>query len=353
MAVQKLRKQDKIKESEVEEALVSNLFYLRRILNLPYEVRIIARQLRLGAGDQRLDLLITHGDELCLIELKVTEFSGEYIEQINNDRRELIELQNQGQLLKARIRAFLIVTNFESDEKQLCESNQIEMLRYEPTAVLSNYFEKLSALAPFLRIKPNDYGVFNIGLINRVLNELGKGIVVEEKLAKIIGLSRGSIHNHLRVATEFGLVRERNKQYFLTDFGARFVAVGEAAIKRDQISTDQAELLKEFIAEDPFYSNTIFGIYSIVESAFLLSRNSYPIDFESLTKIFRTVGGKVTEWQARKSQSTATYTFLNFAIDLGLLGKIGKQVLITPAGFRFILMLQLHKSIEMIESLSK
>ena len=68
--------------------------------------------------------------------------------------------------------------------------------------------------------------------------------------------------------------------------------------------------------------------------------------------MFQTVSGKVGEWQAVKSLSTATYTFLNFAIDLELLGKIGKQIVITPAGFRFILMLQLHKSIEMIESLS-
>jgi len=69
--------------------------------------------------------------------------------------------------------------------------------------------------------------------------------------------------------------------------------------------------------------------------------------------MFRTVSGKISEWGAQKSQHTATYTFLNFATDLGLLGKIGRQIVITPAGFRFILMLQLHKSIEkMIESLS-
>ena len=68
--------------------------------------------------------------------------------------------------------------------------------------------------------------------------------------------------------------------------------------------------------------------------------------------MFQIVAGKSKEWQAQKSLSTATYTFLNFVIDLELLGKIGKQIVITPAGFRFILMLQLHKSIEMIESLS-
>lgn len=90
----------------------------------------------------------------------------------------------------------------------------------------------------------------------------------------------------------------------------------------------------------------------MVESAFILSRNSYLISFEDLIEMFKIISGKRSEWKAKKSQSTATYTFLNFAIDLGLLGKIGRQIVITPAGFRFILMLQLHKSIEMIESLS-
>lgn len=89
-----------------------------------------------------------------------------------------------------------------------------------------------------------------------------------------------------------------------------------------------------------------------MDSAFLLSRNKYPIELEDLRKMFQTVSGKVSEWRAQKSLSTATYTFLNFAMDLELLGKIGKQIVIAPAGFRFILMLQLHKSIKMIDSLT-
>lgn len=138
----------------------------------------------------------------------------------------------------------------------------------------------------------------------------------------------------------------------MTDLGDKYLASGNEGISADTLSNAQSEILKKFIAEDPFYSSTVFGIYSIVESAFILSRDSYPINFEDLVKIFRAVGGKTSEWRAEKSENTATYTFLNFAIDLGLLGKIGRQIVITPAGFRFILMLQLHKSIEMIESLS-
>lgn len=120
----------------------------------------------------------------------------------------------------------------------------------------------------------------------------------------------------------------------------------------DRLSEGQINLLKQLVAKDPFYSSSVFGVYSIVESAFLLSRNVYPIDLTDLQQMFKTVSGKSHEWKAARSLSTATYTFLNFAIDLELLGKIGKKIVITPAGFKFILMLQLHKSIKMIESLN-
>lgn len=348
----KLKKHNNIKETEVEEALVSNLLYLQKILNLVHDVKIIGRQLRLKSGEQRLDLLIAHGKELCLVELKVTKFTDEYVNQINDYREALLELQNQGKLVSGRLRAFLLVTGFTEKEKELCESHNIEIVEYEPLDVLKDYFQHLSTVAAFLRIKPKDYGVFSIGLINRVLNALSDGIVKEKKLSEVTGLSKGSVHNHLRVAKEFGLVRERNKRYLLTDLGDKYVSSGNKGVFADILSIEQSEILKQFIAKDPFRSSTVFGIYSIVESAFILSRNSYPISFQDLVKTFRTISGKISEWRAEKSQNTATYTFLNFAIDLGLLGRIGNQIVITPAGFRFMLMLQLHKSIEMVETLT-
>jgi len=178
------------------------------------------------------------------------------------------------------------------------------------------------------------------------------GETKQEEIATKTGLSKQSVHNHLKVAKEFGLVRERDKNYFLTDIGDQYAQNINRDTFIDRLNDDQIGILKQFVASDPFYSSTVFGIYSIVESAFLLSRNSYPLRLADLREMFKKVSGKVNEWQAEKSLSTATYTFLNFAIELELLGKVGQQVVITPAGFRFILMLQLHKSIEMIESLS-
>lgn len=346
------KKQNNIQESQVEEALVSNLLYMKKLLNLTHDLRLLARQLRLKSGEQRLDLLIVHGKELCLIELKITRFLNEHLNQINEYREELHNLQKDKQLVEGKIRAFLLVTAFTQKERKLCQSKNIEIVRYQPLDVLHTYFQSLSALVPFLKIKPNDYGVFNIGLINRALNKLSEEILTEDKLAEATNLSKGSIHNHLRVATEFGLVRKRGTQWSLTDLGDKYISSKKEGALIDILTNEQSEILKKFIADNPFYSHTVFGIYSIVESAFVLSRNSYPINLDELRKMFVMVSGKKYEWQAPKSQSTATYSFLNFAIDLGLLGKIGQQIVITPMGFRFILMLQLHKSIEMVESLS-
>lgn len=349
----KLKQHNNISESQVEDALVANLFLLQKILNLPSsDLKLIARQLRLKSGKQMVDILLSSGKNLCLVELKVTRFSEEFLKQILDYKIELINLQNAEELITGNILPFLLVTEASGRQINLARQNDVKLVIYKPIDVLKNYYENLSAIAPFLKIKPNDYGVFSLGLINRALLQLSNGVTKQEDIAEKTQLSKQSIYNHLRVAKEFGMVRERDKCYFLTDMGDQYVQACNKKVLIDRLNEKQIEILKQFVADDPFYSSTVFGVYSVVESAFLLSRNFYPIELSDLKSMFQNVSGKVKEWRAEKSLSTATYTFLNFAIDLELLGKIGQQVVITPAGFRFILMLQLHKSIEMIESLS-
>lgn len=348
----KIKRENNISESQVEDALVANLVFLQKILKLSSDLKLITRQLRLKSGEERIDLLLSSGKNLCLVELKVVGFSEDWLRQVISYRDELISLQNVGELVSGEVSSFLLITDAKETDIELAKQKGIDVIIYQPLDVLKNYYESLAAVAPFLKMKPNDYGVFSFGLISRALLQLSDGIVKQEDIAEKTGLSKQSIHNHLKVAKEFGLVREREKHYSLTDIGDQYVQFCNKNILIDQLNEKQIEILKNFVADDPFYSSTVFGIYSLVESAFLLSRNSYPIDLLDLRRMFQNISGKVKEWQAEKSLSTATYTFLNFAIDLELLGKIGQQIVITPAGFRFILMLQLHKSIEMIESLS-
>lgn len=343
---------DNISESQVEEALVLNLAYLQEILGLERELRLVARQMRLRDGDRRIDLLVASGQELHLIELKITPFSSEHLAQVLDYKAELMALQTQGLLISGNINTHLLVTKSNPQQIDLCAQAGVRLLTYKPINVLERYFRVLAASAPFLRIKPNDYGVYNLGLMNRTLVALANGATRIKEVEAQVPLHRGSIKNHLRVSREFGLVRERIGIYSLTDLGDRYAQAIQTGALIDQLSPLQIRILKEFIAKDPFYSSTVFGVYAIVESVSFLARNAYPIELDDLRNMFQTVSGKRMEWRAKKSLATATYTFLNFATDLELLGKLGKQIVITPAGFQFILMLQLHKSIEMIESLS-
>lgn len=348
----KQKKHNSIQESEVEDALVSNLTYLTRLLSFDFDLKLIARQLKLKDGEQRIDLLLLHSKDIILIELKVTRFYKDHLEQISDYITELENLQTNGELISGNIKGYILVTELKKADIELCKGTNVQLVKYEPIEVLKEYFDNLSEVAPFLKMKPNDYGVYSFGLINRAVKKLGEGITDKEKIIEQTQLSKFSVHNHLRIAKEFGLARERSKKYFLTDLGDKYLAEMPDGKLADEVSKPQAEILKQFIAKDPFYSSTVFGIYSIVESAFLLSRNIYPIEFADLIQMFKTVSGKKFDWQSQRAQQTATYTFLSFAVELGLLGKIGKQIVITPAGFRFILMLQLHKSIEMIESMN-
>ncbi len=346
------QKHEKIKESEVEEALVSDLREVKKLLSIPKEPTLIARQLLL-TKESRLDLLFSYGDSLLLIELKITKFFSEHREQILRYKKEIESLQSEKELPSGNIQMYLLVTDYLSKDLAECAADKVHLISYSPEAILENYYQNLFRTTSFLRVKPKDYGVFNLALINRSLLELQKGKITEKDISLKTRLSLNTTRLHLQTAIEFGLARKRLRNYFLTDLGDQYITLSNQGKLANQMSEEQAELLKQHIAKSPFASSLIFGVYAIVESAFLLARNSYPIELAALKEMFIVVGGKVTEWKRERARTTATYTFLNFAIDLGLLGKLGDKIVITPSGFKFILMLQLYKSIEMIDSLQK
>lgn len=65
---------EKIRESEVEDAIITYLDILEELLVIDKEIRLMARKLRLTDGKRRLDILITVGDEIFLLELKTEQF---------------------------------------------------------------------------------------------------------------------------------------------------------------------------------------------------------------------------------------------------------------------------------------
>src|SRR5258708_37990127 len=106
----KEKQHNNISESQVEEALVSNLADLQELLGLSQELKIVARQMWLRDGELRIDLLLASGKNLHLVELKITAFASENLGQILEYKNELEDLQEKGLLIKGEIELYLLMT---------------------------------------------------------------------------------------------------------------------------------------------------------------------------------------------------------------------------------------------------
>jgi len=66
---------------------------------------------------------------------------------------------------------------------------------------------------------------------------------------------------------------------------------------------------------------------------------------------FRESSGRYFEWCSKKTAFDSMRMYSNYAIDIGLIGKIGDKFYLTPDGIRFILLLNLHKTIKIVDAL--
>ena len=172
-------------------------------------------------------------------------------------------------------------------------------------------------------------------------------------LAKQTGLSESTIGSYLRFAEEMCLVTKKSRgEYVLTELGKKYSLSRDLKAPEDHVSEERAEVLQDFITEDPFASRAIYGIYTIVESVFTLSKNTYPMPLDLVINYFRESSGKFFEWNLKKppwmvQKCIQTMLF----IELWLIGRIGDKFYVTPKGVRFILLLQLHKTIKTVDAL--
>ena len=337
-----------ISEAQVEGAFVGNLDLLAKRLKTSHPLKLIARQFPMKGGDQRLDMLLTCGKRLALVELKVGIFSENHLRQTLQYRESLLTMQAADELPTGEIDAYLLVTTAGASQVNSAAKRGVQVIEYSPLEVMSEYFHKMSALSPFLRIKPKDQGAYSIARIAKAARAMADGKTRKIDVARAISVSESTAYHLLSGALDFGIARKKGEHWFLTDFGDDFVSAEENA---GMLSSRQTDMVREFVSKHPFYSPTVFGVSSVMECAFLLARNSYPVEIRDLKDNFRMVGGKAHEWQDDVIDMR-TRAFLKFSVELELLGRIGDQAVITPAGFRFILIMQLHKGIEMIEGLS-
>ena len=339
----------KVHEAQVEDALAVHPDIFANITGISGPISLLFRQHSLPSG--RLDLLYAAGNELILVELKVESCQPSFVEQVLGYATDLQALQERESLVQAPIKPYLLCPSFSERQRNQCQRAGVIPVSYSPEEVLHAFFLRLHSIAHFVSIKPSDHGIWNIRLIHQVLYALVHPSSVGD-LAIRTTSAEGTVANQLRFATELSLVRRQTDKaiWSLTDLGIRYVAERDKGLKSDAMTEGQRKLLRDHIVKDPFASPTIFGIYSILDCLFTLARNVYPVDESMVLPYFRDTCGKRNDWKAQRSMMYGVRMFSNYAIELGLLAKADKRFLITPEGIRFVLLLQLHKGIAMVDA---
>ena len=337
---------DFISERIIEDICTIDKSILAELLSLnPSDMSLVSRQKKLKSGN--LDLLYLYKDELLLIELKVVRFYSGIIDQINNYHSDLIELQSTNKLIRSKIKKYIIVTNSSVGDKDLCLNNSIQIINYNPAEVLQKFYENFKELSQFLKIQSGDYGVVRLSLFSSTINNISKGLSLKE-ICKVENKSLKTIKNRISVAILLNLISKYKGEYFLTEMGVSFNSHYKK--NNDWLNQEQKEILQNFIRENPFYSSITYTIFSIVESVFVLSKNSYPVSFNDTKDYFVKSVGKSSTWKTDKAQQTATYIFSNYACELDLLIKINNSFYLTPSGIQSVLLLQLNRAIKLIDS---
>ncbi len=338
---------DSTSEKIIEDILTSDKSILAEILSLNFsDLSLVARQRIVPSG--KLDMLYLYKDKILLLELKAVPFYKEVIAQINNYERDLVELQHQNKLIGVEIRKIIIVTGAKENDYKLCNESQIDLVIYSPEVVLAKYYENFKELSSFLKIQSGDYGVVRLGLIKNTLTRLFEGHAIGE-IGRLESRSEKTIRNKLSVAQLLNLVGKYRKSFFLTDLGNQFLESGEKILD-DRLNQEQIELVSNFVKENPFYSSITYTILAFVESVFVLSKNAYPVSMEEARDYFVKSVGKTATWRSPKSKNTASYIFSNYACELEFLVRTHNGFYIAPKGIQAILLLQLNRSIKLIES---
>lgn len=339
-----------VRESQIEDVLVNASALTRRLLDLKDEPRLLGRQIIVPSG--RLDLLYAYRTKLLLVELKVVECTKQFFEQILNYKNDLFCFQQSGKLLKGEIEPHLLCTDMTASHQELADKNGVKLTKYDPREILSYFYTHFKPIAHFAEIKPIDIGIWNIHLIHELIYFLDQTQSVS-KLHELIGGSEKTLYNKIRFASDLRLVdwKPNRDHISLSDFGKNYSKLKDSIIPI-RVSEKQAELLRTFVMKNPYESPIILGIASVVESVYALAKNSYPVSMNILTEFFAGYAGKHFDWKTPKAKYNATRMYTNYSVDLGLIAKTEDSIFLTPEGFRFTVMMQMHKNLRMVESLN-
>ncbi|MDY0082106.1 MAG: hypothetical protein RBR74_02875 [Ignavibacteriaceae bacterium] len=336
-----------IRESQIEDIFATQLDDVKKLLSLKENLSLINRQKRLPSGGI-LDLLFISNKNLHLLELKAVRSEIKFCDQIIDYRNEIKYLQSKGEFPKLPVKSYLVSPFFDRLNKDYCLKNDVIPIQFSPYELLKSYYFKVRSIARLIELKPSNHGLWNLNLLNKIIYNISNSSELKD-LMLFTGLSKSTINSYLRLSQELGLTQNKPK-IILTKLGLEFVGRRDTKKPVEFISDDQTELLKEHITTNPFSSPAIYGIYSVVESVFSLSKNFYPVPLKEASSQFAYLTGKVKEW-GTKAKNDSFIMYSNYAIELGLLAKLSRDYYITPSGIRFILLLELNKSILFVNSI--
>jgi hypothetical protein len=340
-----------IREAQIENVLVSSPALMKETLKLEDEPQLIGRQIIVPSG--RLDMLYVYQQDLFLIELKVASFQKKFVQQIIGYRNDLQLFQKQGKLIQGNIRPFLLLPEVNSRDKKKAEVDGVFCKEYNPEAILKYFYsEKLRPITFFVENKPIDIGVWGIHLINKFIYAVEKINSIRELQNAIIG-SPKSLYNKIKFADELGLLVWIPKDDYiaLSELGERYVRAKNNYFK-DALSEDQTKLLRNQVVENPYKSSVVLGIASMVECVFTLSKTAYPVALSQLENYFAIYSGKLYDWKTEKAQKHGAKMYSNYSIELGLMAKTDRNVYLTPDGLKFVVQLQLHKGLKLMNNLA-
>lgn len=339
-----------IRESQIEDILVSAPVLTKNILHLEDEPRFLCRQMIMPSG--RLDLLYAHRTELLLLELKVVPFKRQFVEQLSAYRNHLLKMQEDGDLVQGRICTYLLVTEDGRTRHEIREVDDVRCVVYDPAEVLNYFYKNMKPIALFTETKPIDIGIWNIHLIHGLLYSLEGGITSVKELRKHLGGSPRTLYNKIKFTHELKLIDwlPNKDTILLTNLGKEYCKCKDPVLPV-RLSENQAALIRSFVMSNPYQSSVILGIASAVEAVFALSKNTYPVPMTHMMAYFTFHAGKYFDWQTDKAKYNATRMYTNYATDLGLLGKTNDNIYLTPEGIRFTVHMQLHKGLKLVESM--
>jgi hypothetical protein len=339
-----------IRESQIEDILVSAPILTKNILRLEEDPRLLSRQMLTTSG--RLDLLYAHRTNLLLIELKAVPFQKQFVHQLSGYVSDLLKLQREGQLLQGQIYPYLLVTQATQTHFRTATANGIQCVVYNPEEVLKYFHDNMKPIALFTETKPIDIGIWNIHLIHNLLYAIEEGINSVKELRKCIGGSPRTLYNKIKFANELRLIywSPNEDPMSLTRLGQQYCESKDPILKT-RLSESQAALIRFFVMSNPYESSVILGIASAVEAVFALAKNTYPIPMAYMMDYFTFHAGKYFDWQTDKAKYNATRMYTNYATDLGLLAKTHDNLYLTPEGIRFTVHMQLHKGLKLVEAM--